>query len=64
MNFIEKYNITLQEINDLNESEKKIFESLKTYFEKANSLTEKQSDLLVKILRDTAMKMKAGNYDA
>ena len=51
MNFIEKYNITLQEINGLNEHGKKIFESLKTYFEKANSLTEKQSDLLVKILK-------------
>lgn len=51
MNFIEKYNITLQEINSLNIYEKKIFESLKIYFEKANSLTEKQSDLLVKILK-------------
>ena len=36
MNFIEKYNITLQEINGLNESEKKIFESLKIYFEKTS----------------------------
>lgn len=51
MNFIEKYNITLQEINSLGEYEKKIFESLKTYFEKVNLLTEKQSDLLVKILK-------------
>ena len=51
MNFIEKYNITLQEINSLNEYENKVFTSLQSYFEKTNSLTEKQNDLLVKILK-------------
>ena len=34
MNFIEKYNITLQEINSLNEYENKVFTSLQSYFEK------------------------------
>lgn len=51
MNFIEKYNITLQEINCLNEYENKVFVSLKMYFEKTNTLTEKQNDLLIKILK-------------
>jgi hypothetical protein len=50
-NLIEKYNIALSELSSLNESEKKIFESLKNQFEIKQTLSDKQNDLLTKILK-------------
>lgn len=50
-NLIERNNITLSELSSLNESEKKIFESLKTQFEIKQTLSDKQNDLLTKILK-------------
>lgn len=46
-----KYEITSEELSKLNESEKKILQSFETYFDKNNSITEKQEDLLIKILK-------------
>lgn len=51
MNLIETQNITLQEINALNETERKIFDSLCTQFLTKQTLSEKQNDLLTKILK-------------
>lgn len=51
MNLIETQNITIQEINSLNESEREIFDSLCTQFLTKQTLSEKQNDLLTKILK-------------
>lgn len=48
---IETHNITLQEINSLNDSERKIFESLIVQFNNKQQLSDKQNDLLTKILK-------------
>lgn len=48
---IETHNIALQEINSLNDSERKIFESLIVQFNTKQQLSEKQNDLLTKILK-------------
>ena len=48
---IETHNITLQEINSMNEYERKVFESISTQFQSKQTLTEKQNDLLTKILK-------------
>lgn len=50
-NLIETQNITLQEINSLNGSERKIFESLCSQFLLKQTLSDKQNDLLTKILK-------------
>ncbi len=48
---IETHNITLQEINSLNDSERKIFESLCSQFNAKQQLSDKQNDLLTKIIK-------------
>lgn len=48
---IETHNITLQEINSLNESERKIFDSLCAQFLPKQMLSDKQNDLLTKIIK-------------
>lgn len=48
---IETHNITLQEINSLNESERKIFDSLCVQFLSKQTLSDKQNDLLTKIMK-------------
>ena len=50
-NLIETQNITLQEINTLNESERKIFDSLCAQYSTKQTLSDKQNDLLTKILK-------------
>ncbi len=50
-NLIETQNITLREINNLTESERKIFESLCSQFLSKQQLSEKQNDLLTRILK-------------
>lgn len=50
-NLIETHNITLQEINSLNDSERKIFESLIVQFNTKHQLSDKQNDLLTKIIK-------------
>ena len=44
-------NITLQELNRLSESERRIFDSLSSQFQSKQYITEKQNDLLTKILK-------------
>ena len=44
-------NITLQELNILSESERRIFDSLSSQFQSKQYITEKQNDLLTKILK-------------
>lgn len=44
-------NITLQELNRLSESERRIFDSLSSQFQSKQYITEKQNDLLIKILK-------------
>ncbi len=51
MTLIESLNITLQELNLMNESERKIFESISLRFLTKQTLTEKQNDLLTKLLK-------------
>ena len=48
---IETRNITLREINSLNESERKIFDSLCAQFLSKQTLSDKQNDLLTKIMK-------------
>lgn len=50
-NLIETHNITLQEINSLNDSERKIFESLCSQYLTKQTLSDKQNDLLTKIIK-------------
>ena len=50
-NLIESHNITLREISNLTESERKLFESLNAQFNVKQQLSEKQNDLLIKILK-------------
>ena len=47
----ENKNITLQELNNLSESERRIFDSLNSQFQSKQYITEKQNDLLTKILK-------------
>ena len=52
MNTLTEYkNITLQELNNLSESERRIFDSLNSQFQSKQYITEKQNDLLTKILK-------------
>ena len=52
MNTLAEYkNITLQELNRLSESERRIFDSLSSQFQSKQYITEKQNDLLTKILK-------------
>ena len=44
-------NTTLQELNRLSESERRIFDSLSSQFQSKQYITEKQNDLLTKILK-------------
>lgn len=48
---IETHNITLQEINALNELERKIFDSLCAQFLSKQTISDKQNDLLTKIMK-------------
>lgn len=50
-NLIETHNITLREISNLNEAERNIFNSLAAQFDAKQQLSEKQNDLLTKILK-------------
>ena len=48
---IETLNITLQELNSMTDSERRIFESISSQFLTKQTITEKQNDLLIKILK-------------
>lgn len=48
---IETHNITLQELNSMTDSERRIFESISSQFLTKQTLTEKQNDLLTKLLK-------------
>ena len=48
---IDTHNITLQELNSMTDSEKRIFESISSQFLTKQTITEKQNDLLIKILK-------------
>lgn len=50
MKIISQYNITLKELSSLNDSEKSILESLNSQLQSKDKLSEKQNDLLTKIL--------------
>lgn len=51
ISLIESHNITLQEINSMSSSERTIFESISSQFLTKQTLTEKQNDLVTKLLK-------------